>query len=168
MIIKKIEYLKCYIIVARIFKHIKTDTIIENLDEYEGIFAIISRKSVISLRQLENAANNLLDILDLPWIKNLGLRFLAIIVGERQIKDALNIARPEDQDSLLIWLTNNIDKLDDLLEKLNNIGIIVKEKIVFGDPEIFADIYGFNKKHGINQLEKSILEKQAILKLNLI
>lgn len=168
MIVKRLSLADGYIVIISMINRVDNEEILEKLSRYGGLFVIVSRKSVISTRQIESAAYNFLELKGVRWIRNEGLRFISLLVGERQIRDALNIAKPEEEDVLLIWLTDTIEKLSEMEKLLNSLDVQIRSEVKFSSHEEFSRLYKFSDKANKEELEKIILEKQAVLKLNFV
>lgn len=144
------------------------DSILDNLSEYNIPIAFVSPIAVISTKQIINAVYHYLDLQDFKrWIRNPGLRLLSLMVGERQIKDALKIGKPDDNPLIAVIIAKNEEIIRKIIEKMRKLNIKILPEIMYAKPEHFINIYKF-KGNKQEILEREILEKQALLRLEII
>jgi len=146
---------------------LSVDDIISSIKMGDIIVAILSRKAVISDNQILNAVYNYMNMIDFhKWIRNKGLRLLALIVGERQIDKALKIANVDDQELILIAVSDNIERFNELIDTLRRLNVQIYDTVKYAKPEEFSMLYSFKSKNS-NELELDILRKQAMLRIEI-
>ena len=119
------------IFILRVFKkNISVKEIINKLD-LPCIIAFVDKNVVICKKQILNAIYYFFEHYEdykQRWIKDDGLRLLALLIGERQVKDAIKIGNPEAEDSILIAICSKKIQKEELFKKLREIGVSVSEE----------------------------------------
>lgn len=168
MRILKNDYLDDYniIIISLLNRNISIDRIIKSLTDMPCVFTIIDRNAVFCDEQIINATLYLLELKEYKkWIKNQGLRFLALIVGERQIKNALIMGNPEAENSLLIILCKT-KFFNNIVNKIKQLNLDISKPVKYGDRIKVSNQLNIHLDMD-KDLCKFILEKQAELRIEI-
>jgi len=148
-------------------KRVPPDAILALARSLGVVVALIRREAVISERQVLNAVYNYLNAPEIKgWVRDAGLRLLCFLVGERQVRRALEIAAPEAEDTLLIALSSDEEKLGEYLSGIKGLGVEVLDEVRYAEPSDFSRLYGFDPGPR-EKLERDIMRKVAMLRIEL-
>ncbi len=164
MKVLKPEYIDKTVIIMQISRgKVDPDRILKELRS-TCIITLVDSRAIFCDDQIINAVYYLLELEEhQKWIKNVGLRLLALLVCERQIKDALVRGNPEAEKLLLIGICNK-DVSQEIARKLRKMGVTILPTVTYGSEEEVADKLGLKV---YDNLCSVILEKQAELRIEI-